>query len=142
MTEVPHKKCTAKQGYLHPHFAVAFIATVENAICRILPHCASCGRYEFVIVISSGYPSEPASEDTGSDQHPEPYSLLCKESSLLFDQWSLLLSSLFKMKWLCFMNQTKRKRPDKIQVLLTPILRQALLTTYCVAIRSVRIFFL
>ena len=106
----------------------------------------------FIVVMSSGHPSEPASTDTGSDQSPKvlpitsrvfqsPY--LPKYHLRRFFRSACLLLLLLKIKLHRFCKPDKKEKGlTKYRCSLAPILRQALLTTYCVAIRSVRIFFL
>lgn len=110
----------------------------------------TCGRYEFL--------SEHLL-DTHQDRHPKMLVLVNTQSFFLFSAGSFILSfpkllrwRLFrpvyllilflKMKLSCFCKPHK-KEPDKIQMIFTSILRQALVVMIAhTPIRSVRTFFL
>ena len=109
----------------------------------------TCGRYEFL--------SEHL-WDTHQDRHPKIQVLVNTQSFFLLSAGSFILSqapsmkafparlftySLFKDEIVPFFVNRTKKEPDKIQMIFTSILRQALVVMIThTPIRSVRTFFL
>ena len=100
---------------------------------------------------SLGYSSGPASKDAGSGQYPKclsPFSrifypLLSQTPSVKPFPARLFTYSLFKDEIVPFFVNRTKKEPDKIQMIFTSILRQALVVMIShTPIRSVRTFFL
>lgn len=126
-----------KTRVLTPVFRQLSFSQLISTVCRILPHCAHAADMifsEYLGILIR----------TGIQRYrfwSIPQFLLLTGFSKLFRPVYLLLL-LLKMKFSVFVNRTK-KEPDKIQMIFTSILRQALVVMIAhTPIRSVRTFFL
>ena len=128
-----------KTRVLTPVFRQLSFSQLISTVCRILPHCAHAADMNFYlsifgILIRTGI------------QRYQFWSisqfLLSAGLSRLFRPVYLLLL-LLKMKLSRFFVNRTKKEPDKIQMIFTSILRQALVAMIAhTPIRSVRTFFL
>ena len=140
-----------KTRVLTPVFRQLSFSQLISTVCRILPHCAHAADMNFYlsifwILIRTGiqrcrfWSIPKVSFSFQPDLLSSPFPNALDEGFSGRPVYLLIL--LFKMKFSVFVNYIK-KEPDKIQMIFTSILRQALVAMIAhTPIRSVRTFFL
>ena len=127
-----------KTRVLTPVFRQLSFSQLLSTVCRILPHCAHVADMNFFWVFW----------DTHQNRNPEIPVLINTSIfviSRIFKTFParLFTYSLFKDEIVPFFVNRIKKGPDKIQMIFTSILRQALVVMIThTPIRSVRTFFL
>lgn len=138
-----------KTRVLTPVFRQLSFSQLISTVCRILPHCAHAADMNFYlsifwILIRTGiqrcrFWSIPK---VSFSFQPDLF-ILSQAPSMKAFPARLFTYSLFKNEIVPFLVNRTKKEPDKIQMIFTSILRQALVVMIAhTPIRSVRTFFL